>query len=216
MLGLLPPSSSDTFFRLPAAAFTMSLPTSVEPVKAILSTSGWAASAAPAVSPKPVTTLTTPVGKPASAISSPSRSAVSGVCSAGLSTTVQPVRQRRAELPRGHQQREIPRDDLAAHAHRLAQRVGVPVRAGHVRHRDVDAVALELGGGHVVEHVGGERHVGGGRPRTASRCPGIRAAPARRCAGRSGPACGGDRALTAVSRPTGPPRRPGARRGPPG
>ena len=39
-LGDLPPSSSDTFFKLPAAAWTISLPTSVEPVKAILSTSG--------------------------------------------------------------------------------------------------------------------------------------------------------------------------------
>ena len=66
---------------------TISLPTSVEPVKATLSTSSWAASAAPAVSPKPVTTFTTPSGMPASAMSSASRSAVSGVCSAGLRTT---------------------------------------------------------------------------------------------------------------------------------
>ena len=62
----------------------------MEPVNATLSTSLWAASAAPAVSPKPVTTFTTPSGIPASAISSASRSAVSGVCSAGLSTTVLP------------------------------------------------------------------------------------------------------------------------------
>ena len=61
---ILPPSSSVTFFRLPAAACTISLPTSVEPVKAILSTSVCAASAAPAVSPKPGTMLTTPAGKP--------------------------------------------------------------------------------------------------------------------------------------------------------
>ena len=47
-------------------------------------------SAAP-VSPKPVTTLRTPGGKPASSARSPSRSAVSGVCSAGFSTTVQPA-----------------------------------------------------------------------------------------------------------------------------
>ena len=64
--GDLPPSSSDTRLRLPAAALTMSLPTSVEPVKATLSTSGWSASAAPAVSPKPVMMLTTPSGNPAS------------------------------------------------------------------------------------------------------------------------------------------------------
>ena len=69
--------------------------------------------------------------------------------------------QRRAELPRGHQQREVPRDDLPDHAERLAQRVGVEVGARHVGHRDVDRVALDLGGpaGHVVEQVGGQRHV---------------------------------------------------------
>ena len=50
-LGDLPPSSSETRFRLPSAAWTIILPTSVEPVKAILSTSMWAARAAPAVSP---------------------------------------------------------------------------------------------------------------------------------------------------------------------
>ena len=79
-----------TFLRLPAAACTISRPTSVEPVKATLSTPSWAASAAPA-SPNPVTMLTTPAGSPASSISSPSRSAESGVCSAGLSTTVTPA-----------------------------------------------------------------------------------------------------------------------------
>ena len=68
MLGLLPPNSRLTFFRFPVAALAISRPTSVEPVKAILSTPSWAASAAPAVSPKPVTTLTTPSGRPASAM----------------------------------------------------------------------------------------------------------------------------------------------------
>jgi len=42
-------------------------------------------------SPNPVTMLTAPAGSPASSISSPSRSAESGVCSAGLSTTVTPA-----------------------------------------------------------------------------------------------------------------------------
>ena len=79
-----------TRFRFPAAALTMSLPTSVEPVNATLSTSGCSAKAAPAVSPKPVTMLTTPSGMPASAISSPRRSAVSGVCSAGFRTACSP------------------------------------------------------------------------------------------------------------------------------
>ena len=51
---------------------------------------GWAAKAAPAPAPVPVTTLTTPGAMPASRHSWPRRSAVSGVSSAGLSTTVQP------------------------------------------------------------------------------------------------------------------------------
>ena len=89
--GDLPPSSSDTFFKLPAAACTISLPTSVEPVNATLSTSGCAASAAPAVSPKPVMMLTTPGGNTCLGISSASRNAVSGVCSAAFSTMVQPA-----------------------------------------------------------------------------------------------------------------------------
>ena len=91
MFGLLPPSSSVSFFRFPAAAWTISLPTSVDPVNATLSTSLCAASAAPAVSPKPGTTLTTPSGTPAWAMIWASSRAVSGVCSAGLSTTVLPV-----------------------------------------------------------------------------------------------------------------------------
>ena len=90
MLGALPPSSSETFLRFLDAPAAIFLPTSVEPVKATLSTSAWSTSAAPA-SPKPGSTLTTPAGTPASSSSSPSRSAVSGVCSAGLRTTVLPA-----------------------------------------------------------------------------------------------------------------------------
>ena len=48
-------------------------------------------SAWPAVSPKPGTTWSTPSGTPASAASSARRSAVSGDCSAGFSTTLFPV-----------------------------------------------------------------------------------------------------------------------------
>ena len=50
-----------------------------------------AASAAPAASPKPVTTFNTPAGTPASSMSSARRSAVSDVSSAGFSTMVQPA-----------------------------------------------------------------------------------------------------------------------------
>ena len=89
MFADLPPSSSVRPTSRPASAAWMSLPTSVEPVKAILSTSGWRTSAAPAV-PSPVRMLTTPSGSSASWQISASSSAVSGVVSAGLSTAVLP------------------------------------------------------------------------------------------------------------------------------
>ncbi len=66
-------------------------PVAVEPVNETRSTSGWAASAAPTTGPVPVTRLSTPGGRPASSTASKSRYAVSGVSSAGLSTTVQPA-----------------------------------------------------------------------------------------------------------------------------
>ena len=92
IVGDFPPSSNDTFFKLPEAAFVIILPTSVDPVNATLSTIGCSASGAPASSPKPVTTFKTPSGKmPASWIISVSLSADKGVCSAGLSTIVHPA-----------------------------------------------------------------------------------------------------------------------------
>ena len=91
MLGDFPPSSSDTRFRFPFAASAIFWPVVCSPVNVILSTSVCAASGAPAVSPKPVITFTTPGGNPTSVISSARRSAESGVCSAGLRTTVFPA-----------------------------------------------------------------------------------------------------------------------------
>ena len=76
---------------LPFAASRIFWPVPVSPVNVTLSTPGWAASGAPAVGPNPGITLTTPGGKPTSSISSASRSADSGVCSAGLRTTVFPA-----------------------------------------------------------------------------------------------------------------------------
>ena len=74
---------------VPATVRWISLPTSVEPVNATLSTSE-ATSAAP-VSPAPVITFTTPAGSSACWITSASRRAVSGVVSAGFSTVALPV-----------------------------------------------------------------------------------------------------------------------------
>ena len=89
MFAALPPSSSVSFLPVPASRRWIALPTSVEPVNAILSTSA-STSAAP-VRPSPVTMLTTPGGSSAWRTTSQKRSAVSGVVSAGLSTTVLPA-----------------------------------------------------------------------------------------------------------------------------
>jgi hypothetical protein len=69
----------------------MCRPTSVEPVKLILSTIGCVTSASPATEPLPGTTLSTPGGRPASSPSSAMRTAVSGVSIAGLITMVFPA-----------------------------------------------------------------------------------------------------------------------------
>ena len=74
-----------------AAISAIRWPTGVEPVKETMLTSGWPISASPATRPRPVTTLTTPFGMPASVHASAKASAVSGVISAGLSTIVFPA-----------------------------------------------------------------------------------------------------------------------------
>ena len=74
---------------MPASSRWIALPTSVDPVNAILSTSSCVTSAAP-VLPSPVTMLTTPGGSSAWRTTSQNSSAVSGVVSAGLRTTVLP------------------------------------------------------------------------------------------------------------------------------
>ncbi len=60
-------------------------------MNAILATSGWLTSAAPASAPKPVTTFTTPGGKPASSTSGIISSSDAEVCSDGLITIVLPA-----------------------------------------------------------------------------------------------------------------------------
>src|SRR5437899_11205860 len=91
IFGDFPPSSSEIFFTLLAAARITCCPTSVEPVNATLSTSGEAAIRSPTVLPEPVTTFTTPAGAPASVRLRPSSYVVQGVYVAGLITQVQPT-----------------------------------------------------------------------------------------------------------------------------
>ncbi len=90
--GALPPSSSDTRLMSSAAPRRLSRPTSVEPVKPILRIAGAAIRRAPARAPSAAgTTLTTPAGSFAASARRASASAPSGVCSAGLATTVHPA-----------------------------------------------------------------------------------------------------------------------------
>ncbi len=88
--GDLPPSSSESALPLPAVAWRMIRPTSVEPVKAILSMSACLTISSP-TAPSPVMMLTTPGGKSIAWQISAKASAVSEVHSAGLSTTVLPM-----------------------------------------------------------------------------------------------------------------------------
>lgn len=66
-------------------------PVLVPPVKAIFFTSGWRTNASPITEPLPGSTLSSPAGRPACSNSSASFSAISGVASAGLSTTALPA-----------------------------------------------------------------------------------------------------------------------------
>ena len=91
MLALLPPSSRVTRFTWSAQPRMICLPTSVDPVKQTLRTSGCVTKRSPTTEPLPGITVRTPSGRPASRASSPSRIAVIGVSSAGLSTTVLPA-----------------------------------------------------------------------------------------------------------------------------
>ena len=77
--------------RVSAESFIRCLPTSVEPVKLILSTPGCLTIASPTMAPLPGSTFSTPGGSPASSASSPMRIAVSGVISAGFRTTQFPA-----------------------------------------------------------------------------------------------------------------------------
>ena len=90
MTGALPPSSRWTRLSVSAALLAMCLPVATDPVSETMSTPGWEMRASPVGAPGPVMTLRTPLGS-ASAESFASMRVVSGVVSAGLSTTVLPA-----------------------------------------------------------------------------------------------------------------------------
>jgi hypothetical protein len=96
--GDFPPSSRVTRFRFATAACATLAPVAVDPVNAILSTPGCAASASPVVRSQPVTTLSTPAGSPASCRISANTTVDAGECSDGLTTIVQPAASAGASL----------------------------------------------------------------------------------------------------------------------
>ena len=89
MFAALPPSSSVSFLPVPASRRWIFLPTSVEPVNAILSTS-WVLDDRGAGAAVARDDVDDARGKSASSMMSQKRSAVSGVVSAGFRTTVLP------------------------------------------------------------------------------------------------------------------------------
>ncbi|MNM99248.1 hypothetical protein D3C81_1118010 [compost metagenome] len=91
MVGDLPPSSSDTGIILSAAICAMCLPVVVPPVNDTRRTSGCLVMASPITEPLPGSTLIRPRGTPASSQIAASSSAISGVTSAGLTTTALPA-----------------------------------------------------------------------------------------------------------------------------
>jgi hypothetical protein len=87
----LPPSSRLTRLSRRAARSAIRLPVADEPVKEMTGTSGESTIVSPTSAPLPVTRLTVPGGRPASAMSSTRSVAQCGVSLAGLKTTVLPV-----------------------------------------------------------------------------------------------------------------------------
>ena len=135
-------------------------------MKVILSTSGCSTSAAPAVLPKPGTTLSTPAGNPGleRQLADPQRGERREL--GRLQHHGASAGQRRRDFPHADHQREIPGNDGADHAYRFAHRVGeridprrndLPVDL--VRPAGVVSQRVEHGG-QVLPANGGNRFAG--------------------------------------------------------
>ena len=154
MFADLPPSSSVTRLIVAAAPAAIERPTSVEPVNAILATSGCSTRRCPHVRPGPTTTFTTPSGRPASRASSREAQRRQRRQLRRLEHDRVARRERRRELPRRDRQREVPRRDQTDDAERLAHRERLAAR-------DRDRVAEQpLGRARVVaERVDHHAHL---------------------------------------------------------
>ena len=99
----------------------MCAPTGGLPVNETFAGTGCRTSASPVIGPSPCTSRSTPSGSPASRRQSASATAVSGVSSAGLSTTVLPAAKRRRHLVRDEIEGKVERRDRRHDAQRRAQ-----------------------------------------------------------------------------------------------
>ena len=130
----------------------MILPTSVEPVKATLSTSGWRTSRSPAVSPMPVTMLTTPAGNAGLGDQVGEAQRGQRRLLGGLEHERAAGGERRRDLLHRHHQREVPRHDLGADADRLAPDISVErCRSGTPEGSIMLAAELGRPAGHVAQ-----------------------------------------------------------------
>ena len=106
-IGFLPPISAITRFtwrwpgRTIAARSMMCRPTAFDPVNTTNATVGCSTRYAPTSSPMPGRNASTPGGTPASCRISTRRSAMPGVCSAGLKSTALPVTSAAVTMPAG-------------------------------------------------------------------------------------------------------------------
>ena len=128
----------------------------VSPVKAILATRELEASGLPASRPKPLTMFSTPGGSRSRDQSSAQTRMLAGVCSAGFNYNAVACGKSRREFPGGHQEREVPGDDLADDPERLVKVVGngILVNFGDRAFLSADAAR------EVAPMVDGERQIG--------------------------------------------------------
>ena len=96
--GAWPPSSRLAFLPASAQRAASSFPVAIEPVNESWRTAGVRVNTSPIGAGSPQTRFSTPGGKPAAWKISNSSTAESGVCSAGLSTTVLPAASAGASL----------------------------------------------------------------------------------------------------------------------
>ena len=179
---ILPPSSSVTRFSVSVAFRLMILPTSVEPVKATLSTSGWRTMRSPAVSPMPVTRLNDAGGdaRLGDEVGEPQRGErrlLGGLEDDGAAGG---ERRARSSAPPSSAGSSTARSARRRRSARAGRKRGT-VPAGSVGGLDMVAGQLGRPAGHVAQHPdrAGQIERRGWRP-WACRCRSIRARPARR------------------------------------